>query len=53
MEARPAGLKPVAVSRVAATVDLAIDGAVERLERLLDGTFGRLETPKRAISSAE
>lgn len=53
MEARPAGLKPIAVSHVAATVDRAIDGAVERLVRLLEGTFGRLDGPKRSIFFAE
>jgi ribosome-associated translation inhibitor RaiA len=46
MEARPAGLQPIAVSHVAATVHSAIDGAVERLERALEKSFGRLNDLK-------
>lgn len=47
IEARPAGLRPVAVRHRAATVGQAIDGAAAKLERLLDGTFGRLRSPTR------
>ncbi len=46
VEARPAGMQPVVVTHVAATLDEAVDGAVERLERLLDGTFSKLHNPK-------
>jgi len=46
VEARPAGMQPVVVTHVAATLDDAIDGAVERMERLLDGTFSKLHDPK-------
>ena len=46
VEARPAGMQPVAVTHVAATLEEAIDGAVDRLERLLDGTFSKLHDPK-------
>jgi len=46
LEARPAGMQPVVVTHVAATLDEAIDGAVERLERLLDGMFSKLHDPK-------
>jgi len=46
VEARPAGMQPVVVTHVAATLDDAIDGAVERMERLLDGTFSKLHNPK-------
>jgi ribosome-associated translation inhibitor RaiA len=42
LEARPNGLQPVVVSFDSNSVDHALHGAVERLERLLDHTFGRL-----------
>lgn len=42
MEARPEGHQPVAVTDEAATIDQAIDGAAEKLKRLLDHTLGRL-----------
>lgn len=48
LEARPAGLQPVAVTHLAATLDQAIHGAVEKLERLLESTFGHLNHPKGA-----
>jgi ribosome-associated translation inhibitor RaiA len=47
MEARPASRQPVAVTADAATLDQAIDDAVEKLEKLLDSTFGRLDNPRR------
>ena len=53
LEARPAGMQPVVVTHVAATLDDAIDGAVERLERLLDGTFSKLHDPKGRTSLGE
>lgn len=43
LEARPAGLKPVAVSHRADGVELAVNGAAEKLKRALDSTFSRLE----------
>lgn len=46
LEARPAGLQPVVVTHLAATLDLAISGAAEKLERVLDSTFGHLNHPK-------
>jgi len=46
LEARPAGYQPVAVSHNAPEVELALDGAAEKLERLLDSTFGRLDDHK-------
>ena len=42
IEARPAGLDPVSVSHDADSVDAAIRGAAQKLERLLESTFGRL-----------
>lgn len=42
MEARPAGLQPIAVSHNGATLDQAVAGAVKKLRATLDSTFGRL-----------
>ena len=43
MEARPAGQSPVAVTDEAATVEEAVHGAANKLKKLLDHHFGRLE----------
>jgi ribosome-associated translation inhibitor RaiA len=43
MEARLAGRQPTAVTHHAATVELAVDGAAEKLKRSLESTFGRLD----------
>jgi ribosome-associated translation inhibitor RaiA len=42
LEARLAGLRPVVVSHRAATLQQAIDGAAEKLERSIESTLGRL-----------
>lgn len=42
LEARLAGLQPMAVSHQAATLEQAIDGAVGKLERALDSRLGKL-----------
>ena len=42
LEARLADLQPIAVSHEAATIEQAVDGAVERLTHSLEGTLGRL-----------
>jgi hypothetical protein len=42
LEARPAGHQPIAVSHEAATTELAVEGALERLTHLLDTTLGRM-----------
>lgn len=42
IEARPAGLDPVSASDEAATMEDAIVGATQKLQRLLDSMFGRL-----------
>lgn len=44
LEARLAGLQPVSVSHQAATLEQAVDGAVEKLKRSLDRTLGRLDS---------
>ncbi len=43
MEARPAGLQPITVSEQGATLELALDGAADKLEKTLKRTFGRLD----------
>lgn len=42
MEARLEGRQPVAVTHQAATLDQAIDGAADKLTRLIESTLGRL-----------
>lgn len=42
IEARPAGLAPVAVTCHAATVEAAVDGAIAKIHALLESQFGRL-----------
>lgn len=46
LEARPAGKPPVAVTHLAPTLDQAIHGAVEKMERVLESTFGHSSHPK-------
>ena len=41
LEARLAGLEPMAVSHQAATLPQAIDGAAQKLARALESTLGR------------
>jgi len=41
LEARAAGRQPLAVSNVGSTPDAAVKGAVEKMGRLLETTFGR------------
>jgi ribosome-associated translation inhibitor RaiA len=43
MEARVGGLKPIAVTNQAATLEEAIDGAADKLARALEHTLGRLD----------
>ncbi|MBE9092991.1 HPF/RaiA family ribosome-associated protein [Tychonema sp. LEGE 07203] len=42
IEARLKGLQPLAVTHQAATLDQAVDGAADKLTRLIDSTLGRL-----------
>jgi ribosome-associated translation inhibitor RaiA len=46
LEARLAGLRPVAVSHQAGTLQQAIDGAAQKLERSIESTLGRLGSRK-------
>lgn len=48
LEARPSGLKPLAVDHQAATIELAISGASSKLVSVLESTFGRLESARGA-----
>jgi hypothetical protein len=52
MEAKPAGHPPLAVTHHADTLDEAIDGAADRLTRLLESTFGWLADHKGRASAA-
>jgi ribosome-associated translation inhibitor RaiA len=47
MEARPRGIKPIAVTQQAATLDQAIDAAADTLAKTLDRTLERLDDRKR------
>ena len=51
LEARPAGMQPLVVTHSAETLDHAINGAAEKLERLLDATFGQVNTLKGKTTS--
>jgi ribosome-associated translation inhibitor RaiA len=42
LEARLAGLHPATVSHKAATLEQAIEGAVDKMKRSLESTLGRL-----------
>jgi ribosome-associated translation inhibitor RaiA len=50
LEARLEGRKPVAVTDHAVTLELAVDGAAEKLARLLDSTLGRLHDRREKTS---
>lgn len=43
LEARLSGLQPIAVSHQASTIELALSGATDKLERLIESTLGRLK----------
>ena len=46
MEARLEGRQPIAVTHQAATLDQAVDGAADKLARLIESTLGRLRDQK-------
>jgi len=46
MEARLEGRQPIAVTHRAATLDQAVDGAANKLTRLIESTLGRLRDQK-------
>ena len=45
IEARPRGLKPIAVNHQAETLRMAIRGATKKLVHALDHSFGKLQQP--------
>ena len=47
MEARLEGHQPMAATHHAATVGLAVSGAVEKLNRMIESTLGRLRDEAR------
>ncbi len=47
MEARLEGRRPIAVTHQAATLDQTVDGAADKLTRLIESTLGRLRDQKR------
>lgn len=49
IEARTEGRKPVAVVEQAATMKQALQGAIDKLVHLLDGTFSRLDDHRRNL----
>ncbi|MGH7874990.1 MAG: HPF/RaiA family ribosome-associated protein [Candidatus Binatia bacterium] len=46
MEARLEGRQPIAVTHWAATLDQAVDGAADKLTRMIESTLGRLRDQK-------
>lgn len=47
MEARLEGRQPSAVTHQAATVDQAVDGAAEKMTRMIESTLGQLRDQQR------
>jgi ribosome-associated translation inhibitor RaiA len=52
MEARLEGRRPVAVSHQAATMDEAVDGAGDKLARLIESALGRVQERQRGQRNA-
>ena len=50
LEARLAGLEPIAVTKEAGTIEEALDAALETLTLTLDSRLGKLRDPKGRIS---
>lgn len=50
LEARPAGRQPLSVSHQAPSVEMAVDGAIDKLRATLDRTFGKLDDHKGLTS---
>lgn len=46
MESRLEGRQPIAVTHQAATLDQAVDGAIDKLTRKIESTLGRLRDQK-------
>ena len=52
MEARLGGLQPITVTNQGGTLEHALNGAADKLERTLKRTLGRLDDPKGRTSYA-
>ncbi len=52
IEARLAGLQPISVSHRGASVELALDGAADKLEKSLERMLGRLDGAKGGTSAS-
>ena len=52
IEARLAGLQPIIVSDDGSSAAQALDGAADKLVKILDRTLGRLDDPKGRMSYA-
>ena len=52
MEARLAGLQPITVSAEGSSLEQALDGAADKLQKTLKRTLGRLDDPKGRTSYA-
>ncbi len=50
LEARLANLSPVSVSHLGATLEEALDGALVKMERVIDSTVSRIFDPKGGAS---
>jgi ribosome-associated translation inhibitor RaiA len=47
LEARTAGMDPVAVTDESTTIEQAVRGAARKMERLLDSRYGKLEARRQ------
>ena len=52
IEARPKGQQPISVTHKAESLELAIDGAIDKLGNALNHHFGKLRS-KRAVTQAQ
>lgn len=52
LEARLTGMQPIKVSADGSSVEQALDGAADKLEKTLKRTLGRLDDPKGRTSYA-
>ena len=52
IEARPKGQQPISVTHKAESLELAIDGAIDKLGNALSHQFGKLRS-KRAVTQAQ
>lgn len=53
LEARPASRDPVVVKHSASTVDESVAGAADKMDRLLDSLFGRLDSHRGPSASGQ